>query len=73
MKTKDGKQYSKYVEYIKGHPKNPLTMVEYIEKFRRCLPFSARPIPETNVVSAIEMIEKLEEVDDVTEIIKQLV
>ncbi|MFH0914795.1 MAG: MmgE/PrpD family protein [Chloroflexota bacterium] len=70
--TRDGKRYSKYVEYVKGHPKNPMSMAEYIDKFRKCVPFSAKPIPEGNVMKVIEMAERLEEVADVTEIVKQL-
>ena len=73
LRTKDGKRYSKYVPYVKGHPQNPMTMAECIEKFRKCLPFSAKPLTEANVARVIQMVEKLEEVDDVTEITKLLV
>ncbi len=73
IKTKDGKEYSKWVYYSKGHPKNPMTMGDVIEKFRRCLPFSAKPLPEENSEEIIKMVSNLEEVDDVTKIIELLV
>jgi 2-methylcitrate dehydratase PrpD len=72
IKVKGGRQYSKYVEYAKGHPKNPIPITEYIEKFKKCIPFSAKPIAEGNVEKVIDMIERLEEMEDVREIIKLL-
>ena len=72
MKTKDGAHYAKEVQYIKGHPQNPMTMSECIQKFRDCTRFSAKPLPEKNTTTIIQMTETLEEIDDVTKIIKLL-
>ncbi|MBI4331744.1 MAG: MmgE/PrpD family protein [Chloroflexi bacterium] len=72
IKTKQGREYSKTVLYPRGHSKNPLTMDGVVEKFRRCLPFSARPFPEKNVDRIIEMVINLESVPDVAEIARLL-
>ncbi|MFC2067255.1 MmgE/PrpD family protein [Chloroflexota bacterium] len=72
IKTKDGKEYSKKLYYVKGHPKNPMSMDEVIEKFRKCLPFSAKKLPERNVEQIIEMVGELEKVDDVSKIARLL-
>jgi 2-methylcitrate dehydratase PrpD len=73
IRTKDGKEYSKRVYEVKGHPNNPMTMGDVIEKFRRCLPFSAYPLPEENTEEIIKMVSNLEDVDDVTQIVELLV
>lgn len=72
IKTRDGKRYSKRVECVKGHPKNPMSMAEMIKKFRKCLAFSARPLPEANIARVVEMAQGLEKVKDVREIVKQI-
>ncbi len=56
--------------YRYGHPKNPMSMEEHIEKFRDCVSYSAKPISQSNVDKAIEMLTHLEEVDDVSQIVK---
>ena len=72
IRTKNGQFYSKYVEYVKGQPQCPMTMGECIEKFRGCVPFSARSLPEANINKVIELVERLEELEDVTDIIRLL-
>ena len=47
--TNKGIRYSKYMEYVSGHPKKPMTMTDCIKKFEKCLPYSVRPIPDSNI------------------------
>lgn len=72
IKTKEGQEFTKEVIYVKGHPENPMSMDDMIAKFRSCVPFSARPLPEKNTERLIELLTHLEEVKDVTQIIKLL-
>jgi 2-methylcitrate dehydratase PrpD len=72
IKTKDGRSYEKYVEYVKGHPKNPMSMSECIEKFTKCVPFSAKPLSNDSALNVIDMVERLEEITDVTEITRMI-
>jgi 2-methylcitrate dehydratase PrpD len=73
IKTTSGQKYTRKVYYTKGHPKNPMTMDEVRAKFRRCVPFSARPLHMKNAERIIAMVRNLEEVSDVSEIAGLLV
>ena len=68
--TKDGQEYSKRVDLVYGHPKNPMKWDDLILKFRDCASYSAKPIPVENINLVIERIMRLEDVHDMTEIIR---
>ena len=53
------------VIYVKEHPKNPFTEQELIDKFKRCIPYSAYKLSDTVADSVIEALFNLEKVDDV--------
>jgi 2-methylcitrate dehydratase PrpD len=69
IKTKSGVSYETYMEYVTGHPEKPMSMEQCVDKFKKCLPYSARPIPEDSLRRLIELVDNLESLDDVTEII----
>ena len=73
IKTTSGREYTRKVYYTKGHPKNPMTIDEVSAKFRRCLPFSARPFPMKKAEQIIAMVCNLEEVSNISEIAGLLV
>ncbi len=73
LETKGGKHYSKYVEFIKGHPRDPMTWDDCVEKFYKCLPYSARPLKKDKITELVRLVKNLEEVDDVRKIVKLLV
>ena len=62
---KDGRRFSKECTYVKGHPKNPVTEQELIDKFKRCVPYSAYNLSDEVTHSVISSILSLEEIDDV--------
>ncbi|MBI2906118.1 MAG: MmgE/PrpD family protein [Chloroflexi bacterium] len=62
--------YSKYIDIAYGHPRNPMDMAAIGEKFRDCARSAARPLPEKNVEKVIELCSRMEELDDVTEIMR---
>ena len=70
--TKDGKVYSGCEPYVKGHPQNPMTFAESVEKFQRCVKLSAKPLPEKSLDEFLKQAEKLEELDDVRGLIGKL-
>ena len=53
-----------------GHPERSITMDDLIEKFRECAAYSRRALPAATVNKAIAMVERLEEVGDVSEIVR---
>lgn len=63
---KDGRQFSKDCLYIKGHPRNPFSMPELINKFRMCVPYSAYKLEESKVQSLLDSMLNLEKIDDIT-------
>jgi 2-methylcitrate dehydratase PrpD len=62
---KNGDQYSNAYLHVKGHPQNPYTEEELIEKFRKCVPYSAYKLSPAAVDSIIQTLMNLEAVDDV--------
>jgi 2-methylcitrate dehydratase PrpD len=63
---KNGKVCAKEYIYVKGHPKNPFTERELIERFKMCVPYSVYNLSDPVVDSVIETILHLEHVHDVT-------
>ena len=70
--TEDGKVYSDQAEFPLGRAQNPLSQKQLEDKFLDCVSFSAKKIPQENVERAVEMIRRLEEVADATEVIRLL-
>jgi len=53
-----------------GHPTNPISKSELIEKFRECASYSAKPLFRSTVDELITLIENPEELDDIREIVR---
>ena len=49
-----------------------MTFDDCAAKFRECAPCSIKPLPVDTVDKVIEMVARLEKLDDATEIIKML-
>lgn len=65
IKLKKGPAYSKEYIYVKGHPENPFTGEELIQKFQMCASYSVYRLGLPVVNSLIEKILNLEVVEDV--------
>jgi 2-methylcitrate dehydratase PrpD len=73
VRLKDGREFSVHVDMPRGNEMYaPLTREEKREKFRGNLGFSGKVSMESGE-KALSLLEKLEEVDDITEIIRLLV
>ena len=72
IRTTDGKAYSERVERRKGHPDNPMSMDELIDKFRDCVQHGKKKISEESVSEVIRMVQNLEEVENVSKIMELL-
>ena len=62
---KDGREYNKEVFYPRGHARNPLTEDVLVNKFMKCIHYSAYHLDETVVDPLINAILNLEQVDDI--------
>ncbi|MFC2070702.1 MmgE/PrpD family protein [Chloroflexota bacterium] len=70
--TKNGDVYYGKTEGGLGGPRSTLPFSDYESKFRDCVSYAIKKLPDGNVDKVVEMIKNLEEVDDVREIIKLL-
>jgi len=71
IKLRDGHVlHSEQKGFRYGNPRNPITKGELVEKFRDCASYSVKPLPKDSVEKVIELVDKLEEVDDVSQIIR---
>lgn len=73
IKTKGGKTYETLAETATGSPEKPATFDECVEKFKGCVEFSGSKLSDEKAGRLIEMISRLEDLEDVTELINLLV
>jgi 2-methylcitrate dehydratase PrpD len=66
--THDGHRYTADVEFVKGHPKNPMTTAEVEKKFTKCAAFAAKPISSENLSEVKRIVSELERYPDVSQI-----
>lgn len=69
VRMKDGRIYSEYLAMAVGDPSNPLSREGLIEKFMNQVEFSQK-VTRSNAEKIIEMVEKLEEIDNIRKIIE---
>jgi len=70
--TTNGSRYAQTIEVLKGHPDNPLDEDELLEKFTRCVNAGPSPIAKTAVQELIHTINRLESVENVSEVTRHL-
>ena len=70
--TKGGKRFQKRADFAIGHPQNPMSFGQVVEKFESCLPYAARPLDKGKTDKSIEMLSNLEKVHDVSNILDLL-
>jgi 2-methylcitrate dehydratase PrpD len=68
VRTIDGRVFSCEPDGVPGDADHPVTQEQVESKFRDCVSFSARPIPEGNVEQALAMIRNLESVSEMSEL-----
>ena len=72
IKMKDGTEYTEEVEHCLGSVERPMTFEDCMKKFRECAACSIKPLPADTVDKVIEMVGRLEKLDDATKIIRLL-
>lgn len=69
----DGRRHEVCVETVFGHPGHPLPRARHLDKFRRCWTYGASPLGEDARDRLIALVDRLEDVDDVRELIRAAV
>lgn len=72
IETKEGKRYKKTLQFVKGHPANPMNMDDVVQKLVDCSRFAAKPLPSENIAKISQMVKNLSTLDDVTIILGHL-
>lgn len=72
IKTGNGQVFRKQVDYARGNPKNPVSMEETRENFMKCAACAAKPLSRVKIEKAINLIDNLENVADVSELARLL-
>ncbi|MBV6759889.1 MmgE/PrpD family protein [Rhodococcus opacus] len=62
---RDGRKITTEHVYVKGHPNNPFSEQDFVDKFRKCVPYSVHPLDEQVVDTMIHDVLYLDKVDDV--------
>ena len=66
----DGSEYTEEVEHCLGSVERPMTFEDVTKKFRECAACALKPLPTSKIEKVIELVSKLETLNDVTEIIR---
>lgn len=69
-KLKDGRTICIERRLSKGTAARPYTMDEIIEKLRACLPFSAKPLSEKKVETAVARLRSFEEEENISDMMR---
>jgi 2-methylcitrate dehydratase PrpD len=70
--TRKGDIYHKAVDMPRGHPGNPLTREEHMERFRDCVDYAAIPVSKAKTEKLISRVGRLEEAEGVRSLIRLL-
>jgi len=65
----DGREHALRLESVLGHPANPLTREQHLDKFRRCWSYGARRLDPAKGERLIALVDRLESVPDVSELV----
>jgi 2-methylcitrate dehydratase PrpD len=62
-----GKSFAKRVDVFKGHPQNPLTREEFLQKFRDCARYSAVPLDAQRVEKMLARLQEIENIPNLSQ------
>lgn len=70
--TKAGDVFDKSADVPRGHPANPLTQKEHLERFRDCVDYAGNRLPPENIEDVLSLVGRLEETENVLSLIPLL-
>jgi aconitate decarboxylase len=65
IRLKDGRELSRTIDTVYGNPARPMSREAHVHKFRRNFASALNPLPVENADRLIEMLDRLEELQDV--------
>ena len=73
VRLKGGRELSRIIETVYGNPAKPMSREAHLAKFRRNFSLALNPLPAENADSLIEMLDRIEHLEDVRRIGELLV
>jgi aconitate decarboxylase len=70
---KDGTRHDLQLEVVYGNPARPMTREAHLAKFGRNAELGTKPLPQAKIEQAIALVDRLEDVEDVTALVDQVV
>jgi len=72
IEAKNGRTYSKSLEFAWGHPDNPMSDEAFVSKFMDCARHSVKKFSRRTLNKIVELILNLEEIKDISELTRYL-
>lgn len=72
INLKSGKVFTKQCDDASGSPEKPISFSDCINKFRDCAAYSVHPIHQDKIDKTLQLIEQIDELADVTEIVRTI-
>jgi 2-methylcitrate dehydratase PrpD len=68
IRRKDGRRFSKQMNFPTGSKQRPISRDEVREKFESCARFGQRKTPKARIDQIVKIVDKLEEIEDVRDL-----
>ena len=72
LSTRTGEVFDRAAGVPRGHPENPLTREEHLQRFRDCIDYAGNPLPPENIEKILAVVARLEETENVLDLIPLL-
>lgn len=72
VELKDGTVYDERVDIVYGHPKNRMEWPDLAAKFRDCASYCKKKLSAEQINALSDMVEHLEDMEDISELMKAL-
>ena len=69
----DGTAHQVDIEEPYGHPRHPISWDDLTDKFRECASYAAKPLAPDTIERVIETVTRLEDVEDIRDVMGLLV
>ncbi|MFC2000882.1 MmgE/PrpD family protein [Chloroflexota bacterium] len=73
IKLANGKSCSMEIDKPYGHPQNPIPWSALTDKFRDCASHAAIPLSSQDIEKTIDIVSRLEEIEDIRQLVQILV
>ncbi|MFC1860895.1 MmgE/PrpD family protein [Chloroflexota bacterium] len=69
VRMKNGEVYSHSMDFGAGSPERTLNEDEHMARFRDCISYGGKPLPQDNVDKLVSLVKRLEDVEDIRRLI----